>query len=52
MTVTDQRMRDESLARIINVWMSQQPDAAKAWIEQSNLSAEQKSHLLSAGSGH
>lgn len=51
MTVNDQRMRDESVQRIISVWINQNPAAAKSWIEQSTLSLEQKARLLNASPG-
>lgn len=47
--ITDQKLREAQLGRVIAVWMKMDSKAAKAWVDRSPLSSGTKNLLLSQG---
>lgn len=45
-TMNNGRMRDDVMRQVISNWYGRNPDAARNWLGQSNLSAEEKARLL------
>ncbi len=45
-TMSDGRMRNDTLQRILSGWYNRDPQSAKNWLAQSNLSADEKSRFL------
>ncbi len=47
-TISDARVRENSLDRIARSWMSRSPTEAKVWVQGSALSDEQKKRLIAS----
>ncbi len=45
-TIADTAARDKSVERIFTEWLKRSPDDAKRWVQDSQLSGDQKKHLL------
>ena len=50
-TISDEKIRNSSVQRIVTGWLRRSPDAATAWIQSSNLSEPEKKRLLELPAG-